>query len=79
MGEAHQVKIRVRVIPNSKVEQITREGDGLLVRVKEPAKEGKANQAAIKSLARYFNVPQDAISVSSGFKSRNKVIEVWGR
>ena len=73
------MKIRVRVIPNSKGEQITREGDGLLVRVKEPAKEGKANQAVINSLARYFNVPQDAISVSSGLKSRNKVIEVSER
>ena len=79
MGENHQVRIRVRVIPNSKGEQVAREGDGLLVRVKEPAKEGKANQAVIKSLARYFNVPQDAISVSSGLKSKNKVIEVSGR
>lgn len=73
------MKVRIRVIPNAKSEQVTREGDGLLVRVKEPAKEGKANRAVIKSLARYFNAPQDAVSVSSGFKSRNKVIEVSGR
>jgi len=72
------VKIRVRVIPNSKTDQVIREGDGFLVRVKEPPKEGRANQAVIRLLAQYFSVPRDSVRISSGLKSRNKVIDVAG-
>jgi uncharacterized protein (TIGR00251 family) len=70
------VKIRAKVIPNSKVEGVIKEGDGFLVRVKEPAKEGKANRAVIKLLAEHFGVSQRQVAISSGFGSRNKVIEV---
>ena len=70
------MKIRVKVIPNSKVEKVIKEGDGFLVRVKEPAKEGKANRAVIKLLAEHFGVSQRQVIISSGFGSRNKVIEV---
>jgi uncharacterized protein (TIGR00251 family) len=71
-----KVKIRVKVTPNSKVNEVIREGDMFLVRVQEPAKEGKANRAVIKLLADYFGVPQRQIDISSGFSSRNKVIDV---
>ena len=70
------MKIRVKVIPNAKVERVIKEGDGFLVRVKEPAKEGKANRAVIKLLAEHFGVSQRQVIISSGFGSRNKVIEV---
>lgn len=70
------MKIRAKVIPNSKVEGVIKEGDGFLVRVKEPAKEGKANRAVIKLLAEHFGVSQRQVAISSGFGSRNKVIEV---
>jgi len=71
-----EVKIRVRVIPNSKIEEVIKQGDGFLVRVKEPAKEGKANRAVIKLLADYFGVPQTQIAISSGLGNRNKVIDI---
>jgi uncharacterized protein (TIGR00251 family) len=70
------VKISVKVIPNSKSEEVVKEGDRFVVRVREPAKEGKANRAVIKLLAAYFEVPQRQVVISSGFGSRNKVIEV---
>lgn len=70
------MKIRVKVTANSKSEEVVKEGDMFLVRVKEPAKEGKANGAVIKLLADYFRVPQRQISISSGFGSRNKVIDI---
>ena len=73
------MKIRVKVIPNSKTDEVIREGDGFLVKVKEPPKEGKANKAVMESLARYFGVPQSSVRISSGLKSRNKLIEVSGR
>ena len=72
------MKIRVRVIPNSKTEEVIKERDGFLVRVKEPAKEGKANKAVIKLLADHFDVSQGSIIIVSGFKNRNKVVEVLG-
>jgi len=70
------VKIRVKVIPNSKIDGVIREGDGFLVKVKEPPKEGKANKAVIKLLANHFGVSQNQVAISSGFGSRNKVIEI---
>jgi len=64
------------VYANSKIEEVIKEGDMFLVRVKEPAKEGKANRAVIKLLADYFGVPQRQVVISSGYGSRNKVIDI---
>jgi uncharacterized protein (TIGR00251 family) len=73
------MKIRVKVTPNSKVEEVSQEEDKFLVRVKEPPKEGKANRAVIRLLANYFKVPQDSIRVVSGLGNKNKVIEILGK
>ena len=70
------MKIRVKVVPNAKHEGVTVEGDYFVVRVKEPPKEGRANQAVIKLLAEYFGVSQNQVAVSSGIRSRNKVIQI---
>ena len=70
------MKIQVKVKPSSKTEELNREGDSFIVKVKEPPKEGKANQAVIKLLAEHFYVPQSQVKILSGFKSRNKVIEI---
>jgi len=70
------MKIQVKVKPSSKTEEISQEGDNFIVKVKEPPKEGKANQAVIKLLAEHFGVPQSQVRILSGFRSRNKVIEV---
>jgi uncharacterized protein (TIGR00251 family) len=72
------VKLRVKVAPNSKSEEVIREGDLFVVRVKEPAKEGKANRAIIKALAKHFKVPQDSVRISSGLRGKNKVVEIVG-
>ena len=70
------MKIKVKVKPNSKTEELGREGDSFILKVKEPAREGKANQAVIKLLAEHFSIPKSQVRILSGFKSRNKVIEV---
>jgi len=70
------MKIKVRVKPNSKTEELGREGDSFILKVKEPAREGRANQAVIKLLAEHFSVPKSQVRIISGFKSRNKVIEI---
>ncbi len=70
------MKIQVRVKPNSRTEEVSQEGNSFIVKVKEPPKEGKANQAVVKLLAKHFGVPQGQVRILSGFKSKNKVIEI---
>ena len=70
------MKIQVKVKPNSKTEGLSQEGDSFIVKVKEPPKEGKANQAVIKLLAEHFGIPRSQVRILSGFRSKNKVIEV---
>jgi len=73
------VKIRVRVKVNSKIEGVNQEGDNFIVRVKEAPREGRANQAIIKSLAKHFEVSKSQVRILSGFKNRNKIVEVIDR
>ena len=70
------MRIQVKVKPNSRNEEVSQEGDSFIVKVKEPAKEGKANQAVIKLLAKRFGIPKSQVRMLSGFKSKNKVVEV---
>jgi uncharacterized protein (TIGR00251 family) len=70
------MKVQVTVKPNSKIEEVSQEGDSFVVKVKEPPREGKANQAVIKLLAKHFGVPQSQVRILRGSRSRNKVIEV---
>jgi uncharacterized protein (TIGR00251 family) len=70
------MKIQVKVKPNSRTDEVSQEGDSFIVRVKEPSKEGKANQAVIKLLAAHFGVPQSQVRILSGIRNRNKIVEV---
>jgi uncharacterized protein (TIGR00251 family) len=70
------MKIQVKVKPNSKTQEVSQEGNNFTVKVKEPAREGKANQAVIGLLAEHFSVSKSRVRILSGFRSRNKVIEV---
>lgn len=70
------MKIQIKVKPNSKTEEVGQEGDNFIVKVKEPPREGRANQAVIKLLAKHFSVPQGQVRILSGFRSKSKVIEI---
>ena len=70
------MRIQVKVKPNSRTEEVSQEGDSFIVKVKEPPKEGKANQAVIKLLAEHFGVAKSRVRILSGLKSKNKVVEV---
>lgn len=72
------MRITVRIKPGSRkgplVEQVE---DGLLViHVREPAVEGKANDTAIKILAEHFDIPKTYIKIISGRKSKLKRFEI---
>ena len=47
-----------------------------VVRVKAPATEGKANDAAKRLLARYFAVPPSHVTLTAGRTSRYKTFAV---
>jgi uncharacterized protein (TIGR00251 family) len=70
------MKIQVKVKPSSRTEEVSQEGDSFIIKVKEPPREGRANQAVIKLLAEHFGVPRSQVRILSGFRSRNKVIEI---
>ncbi len=70
------MKVIIRVKPNSSQEKIEKTENGYLVYVKEPPVENKANQAVIKVLSNYFKIPKSQISILSGLKSKQKIIEI---
>lgn len=72
------MKFIVKVKADAKVDEVNREGNTLLIKIKAPAREGKANKALVKLLADYFHVPQSGINIKSGLGSKNKVIEIEG-
>ena len=69
-------KVSVKVKPGSKTEEVIPEGGGFIVRVKDVPKEGKANRAVIRLLAKHFGIPESQLRISRGLTSRNKVIQI---
>ncbi|MBI2086051.1 DUF167 domain-containing protein [Candidatus Daviesbacteria bacterium] len=71
------MRIFVKARPKSKKEYIKREGEGsFIVAVKEVSEKGKANQAIIKALAEFFNIPISSIVLVSGQTFKQKVFEI---
>ena len=70
--------IRARIKPNSKSLAIEKVGDELVVRVKAPAVDGKANEAAIKLIAQHYDIPRTKVNLTRGATSRQKVFEIAG-
>lgn len=71
------MKIGVKVVPGAKVEQIQPSiGSDLKIWVKGKPKEGEANLCVIELLAKHFKVSKSQVKILSGYKSRNKIIEI---
>lgn len=69
------MQLKVTVKPNSKKQNIEEVGDGsLIVRLKSPPVDGKANQELIELLAEKFDVAKSQIKIKSGLSSRKKLI-----
>lgn len=70
--------IRVRAKPSStKGPLVETDPEGnLIVYVREPPVDGKANQALIKLLADHFDVPKSHVEVVRGHKSRHKTVRM---
>jgi uncharacterized protein (TIGR00251 family) len=69
--------LRVKVKPNSRVEQVTALADGTYeVRVKAPPVDGKANAALIALVAEHFGVRKAQVSIRSGASGRLKLVQI---
>ncbi|MBD6616282.1 DUF167 domain-containing protein [Komarekiella sp. 'clone 1'] len=68
---------KVKVKPNSKQQKIEEQPDGsLIVYLKSPPVDGKANEELIKLLAEKFDVSKSYIQIKIGLSSRQKLIEI---
>jgi uncharacterized protein (TIGR00251 family) len=74
------VRLTVSVRPGCRTEGIEeRPGGPLFVRVRAPAKEGRANEAVVALVARHFGVPRSAVTIVRGLRGRTKLLEIAGR
>jgi len=71
--------IRVHVIPNAKAVKVVGEhGEAIKIKLQAPAIEGKANSALRRFLAEKLSIPQRAIVLERGERSRDKVLRIDG-
>ena len=75
--ENDHMRIKVRVVPNSKKESI-QELDNATYRIKvrEKAMEGRANEAVLKLIAKHIGVSITDVRIVHGFTSREKIIGI---
>jgi len=72
-------KLKIRVIPNArKTEFSGSRGDEIVLRLNAPAIEGRANEAAVEFLSRFFGVSRSAVVIIGGERSRHKIVEIVG-
>jgi hypothetical protein len=71
--------IRVYVIPNAKIDKVSGEHNGAIkIKLQAPAIEGKANAALRRFLAEQLSIPQRAVVLERGERSRDKVLRIDG-
>ncbi|MBX4211596.1 MAG: DUF167 domain-containing protein [Candidatus Yanofskybacteria bacterium] len=71
------MKFHVLVKPRSKKEEVKKLDEAHFeVRVGALPKEGEANDAVIKALAGYLDIPKSRIRIKSGTASRRKIISI---
>jgi len=71
------MRIFVRVKPNARENRVQKlDPTHLVVFIKEPPQEGRANDALIKTLASYFSVGQQDVIITSGRRSKLKIINI---
>ncbi|MGD0857272.1 MAG: DUF167 domain-containing protein [Dehalococcoidia bacterium] len=73
------MKINVKVMPHSIREEVLKQGDDYVVRVKAMPQDGKANEAVIELIAKHFKVPKSVVKIVSGQTGRNKIIDIRAR
>jgi len=69
----------VRIVSRASRSEIAGEHNGALrIRIAAPPVEGAANRELIRLLARMFKLPQTAVAIVSGARSKSKVVRIQG-
>lgn len=68
--------LNVRVTPRAGRNEVTRDGDRLMVRVTAIPDGGKANAAVIKLLAKSLGIAKTRLVLRRGQTARDKVFEI---
>lgn len=72
-------RIAVKVTPNARADEIRGfTGDVLVVRLKAPPVDGKANDALVRLIAEALGLPRAAVSVDRGATARTKLLAIEG-
>lgn len=66
----------IRVSPRASRSRVQQIGNSLKVYLTKPAQEGQANAQLIDLLSAHFKIKKYQISIKSGAKSRNKLVEI---
>ena len=73
------MKVTVTVKTNSKKEELEVLPDGsILVRIRVPPIEGRANERIRELLSEHFNVAKSSVMIVSGIKAKKKIFEIKG-
>ncbi len=71
------MKYSVLVKPGSSQEKVIKTSPSeFTVYLRAKPHDGEANDALIKVLSKHFKIPKTSISITYGFKSRHKIIEL---
>jgi uncharacterized protein (TIGR00251 family) len=75
--EVFVMRIKVKVKPNAKKEEIKKiEDDYYEVKVTVVPEKGKANKKVVELLSKYFKVPKSRIVLVRGEASREKIFDI---
>ncbi len=70
-------RIALRIVPNARRDEVVGEyGEAVKIKVAAPAVEGKANEALLDFVAEKLGVHRRDVTLITGEKSRDKVVEV---
>ncbi len=68
--------IKVFVTPGAKKERVEEKGEMLLISVREPAEQNRANDRVREIIAERAGVPVGKVRILTGHRSRSKMISV---
>jgi uncharacterized protein (TIGR00251 family) len=71
--------LRIRVQPRAKRDEVVGERDGaIVIRLKAPPVDGKANAALTAFIAKAAGVPRSRVEIVKGATAREKAVRVEG-
>jgi uncharacterized protein (TIGR00251 family) len=74
--KARNVAVSISVKPGARRPGITVENDAIVVRVRERAIDGAANEAVIRAIAERIGIPLRDVTIVRGLHSRAKLVAV---